>query len=64
MRYPKVVKKWHVPSRSEEGVLREVDLFSDGRIHCNCPAMEGKCWHVALIKKQIIKEYAELLGSK
>ena len=64
--YNRIVKIWGVPSRSEKGTIRRVELLLDGSMVCNCPARKTTgCWHIKHIKEKVIlKEYAKLLEEK
>lgn len=46
--YPRVVIRWNVPSRSEKGKNRTVEIYESGDIRCNCIAnsMGRECRHI------------------
>ena len=58
-----IVKKFKVPSKSEKGIWRQIVLLSDGKMFCDCPAgrmsKKKSCWHIKIVKEQIIKNYAK-----
>ena len=58
-KYPRVVIRWNVPSRSEPGKLRTVEIYEDGNIRDNCPAgdMMRFCHH----QQVVIQESERLL---
>ena len=59
-KYPRVLIRWNVPSRSEPGKNRTVEIYEDGSMRCNCWAGEvGKfCFH----QQTVLKELENLLA--
>jgi len=54
------IKKFKVPSKSEPGTYRIVEVLPNGKMFCNCPARVGKgrkiCRHRQIIMKFLIKQ--------
>ncbi len=48
------IKKWKVPSKSQQGVYHEVRLEQDGKFNCECPAgrFKAECSHIKMVKLQ------------
>ena len=57
-RYPRVVIRWNVPSRSEPGKYRTVEIYEDGSMRCNCPAWKEYCYH----QQVAVRELEDLLA--
>ena len=59
----RIVKKFRVPSRSEQGKFRHLVLLDTGQLFCDCPARMSKtknCWHKQATKETIVKLYARM----
>ncbi len=58
------IKRFRVLSRSNPGLYYTIELFSDGKLYCDCPAgqfQRGRtCWHRERVKKYI--EYKKKLS--
>lgn len=57
--YP--IKSWRVPSQSDVGVYYTVELMSDGKFICDCPAgvfqRKGRsCRHREIVKEFLKKQ--------
>ena len=52
MKWPgfnKVIARYKVPSRSQNGITWEVSVFEDGSMLCACPAYKKNCNHIQVI---------------
>ena len=54
------IKKFKVPSKSELGTFRTVEVLPDGKLYCDCPAIVGKgrkpCRHKQIVIRHLIKQ--------
>lgn len=52
-----MTKFYKVPSSSTQGKIYTVRVFDTGEMRCECPGFvfSGKCKHVKLIAKKILK---------
>lgn len=50
-----------VPSRSEPGVIRKVEVYSNGDMSCDCPARNSLlCWHKEKVLRLLEKLAADI----
>jgi len=54
------IKKFRVPSKSEPGTYRTVEVLPNGKLICDCPARVGKgrkpCRHKLIVTKELIRQ--------
>lgn len=53
--FPRVLIRWNVPSRSEPGKNRTVEIYEDGSTRCNCMAgqMTKFCHHQQVALREL-----------
>ena len=53
--FPRVLIRWNVPSRSEPGKNRTVEIYENGNMRCNCVAgqMTKFCHHQQVVVKEL-----------
>jgi len=54
---PYPIRSFKVPSRSNHGIYHLVELYSDGKLYCDCLASmyKNKCYHIKLIEKHLCR---------